>query len=142
MKRIALVLICVAACGPGTRGDDDDFGGDGGNHGSNGSGSNGGGGCSDASKLIYVVDINNQLSQYDPTTKAFHDLGALTCEASATPFSMGVDRHANAYVLYSDGKLFQVNTQASGLPCTPTNWHSTSSLMLFGMGFSTTTAGG
>ncbi|MEO8553572.1 MAG: hypothetical protein ABI678_26545 [Kofleriaceae bacterium] len=145
MKWTALLLITVAACGPSTRGDDDDFGGDGGNHGSNGSGgSNGGDGCSDASKLIYVVDINNQLSQYDPTSKAFHDLGALACESAGTgtPFSMGVDRNANAYVLYIDGKLFKVDTQSASLPCTATAWHSTSQLLVFGMGFSTTVAGG
>ena len=34
-------------------------------------------GCSDAAKLVYVVDENNKFSQFDPATKTFMDLGTL-----------------------------------------------------------------
>ncbi len=95
--------------------------------------------------MIYVVDVNNQLSTYDPTTRAFNDKGALVCPASggATPFSMGIDRNASAYVLYSSGELFKVDTAT--LDCQPTAWQPggpSGLLQVFGMGFSTDTAGG
>jgi len=162
MKWTVLVLALVAvACGPSTRNDDDNFGGDGGG-GGGGGGSGGSGsddGCSDASKLIYVVDNNNTLSQFDPTTKMFHDLGTLNCPGTGgspndpfssdyQPFSMGVDRNATAYVLFVDQnglstapKLFKVDTTTATLPCTATSFTS-ATLQEFGMGFSTTTAGG
>ena len=69
-----------------------------------------GDGCSDASKLVYVVDENNKLSTFNPPTKVFTDLGTLNCPAqfAATPFSMGIDRNATAWVLYSSGELMRV----------------------------------
>jgi hypothetical protein len=155
MKRTVLPLLLgmtmLVACGPSSRGDDDDFGGnDGGNGGSGGSGGSADDGCSDASKLVYVVDENKQLSQFDPVAKTFHDLGTLNCQAgNLNPFSMGVDRNANAYVLYADqsgqgatSKVFKVDTNTAGLPCTATSFTAPSTLEEFGMGFSTTTAGG
>ena len=107
-----------------------------------GSGSGGDDGCSAAAKLVYVVDESNELSQFDPTTKAFTDLGTLNCPAmfGATPFSMGVDRTATAWVLYDSGELFRVDT--TSLACTATSWSSELGLFEFGMGFSTDTAGG
>lgn len=119
-----------------------------GNNGSNGDN------CSEASKLVYVLDANNTLSQFDPSTKTFKDLGPLTCAApsSYTPFSMGVDRNATAYVLYVnqdmltgnplDAKLFRVDTTATGLPCTATSFTPNPAMKEFGMGFSTDQAGG
>jgi hypothetical protein len=146
-----LLLSCaLVACGPSGRGDDVG-GGDGGGGDGNGSNQDN---CSEASKLVYVVDANNQLSQFDPATKMFKDLGALTCPAGAgfTPFSMGVDRNATAYVLYVnadqltgmpiDSKIFRVDTTAAGLPCTATSFRPLSTMKEFGMGFSTETMGG
>jgi hypothetical protein len=130
----------LVACGPSSQNPgttDGSTSGDG-----SGSGSGNGAGCSDAAKLVYLVDQNNTLSQFDPSTKTFHDLGTLSCPASlgATPFSMGVDRTATAYVLYSSGELFKVNT--STLACTKTAWATQLGLQQFGMGFSTDAAGG
>lgn len=149
-----LLVSTLVACGPAGRdnggGDDTGGGPDGGGGGSGSGGDN----CSDAAKLVYVVDSNNQLSQFDPTTKTFKDLGALTCSAGTgyTPFSMGVDRNSNAYVLYVNAdpltgapigsKLFRVDTQTTGLPCTATSFQPLSSMLGFGMGFSTDTMGG
>lgn len=138
-KSVALAMLVLAACGPSDRNRPG-----GGNGPDSGTGSNGSGqdGCSDAAKLVYVVDQNNTLSQFDPMTKTFHDLGTLSCPATggATPFSMGVDRNAVAWVLYSDGELFHVDTMS--LACTATGWHSANGLTQFGMGFSTDMAGG
>lgn len=101
--------------------------------------------CSDAAKLIYVVDENNTLSQFDPMTKSFTDLGRLTCPAPSgeSPFSMGIDRDATAWVLYSNGELFRVDTTTTGLPCTKASWAvGTGGFRQFGMGFSTDAQGG
>lgn len=107
-----------------------------------GSGAGGGFGCSDAAKVVYVIDVDNTFSSFDPHTLTFTDLGQLNCPANsgATPFSMSVDRNAFAYVLYNDGELFKVDT--NGLGCTPTAFNGGSTFHNFGMGFSTDTAGG
>jgi len=101
-------------------------------------------GCSDAAKLVYVVDSNNKFSKFDPATRTFMDIGTLMCPSNlgglATPFSMGVDRDAVAWVLYSSGELFRVDT--SNLNCTKSTWASQQGLMLFGMGFSANQMGG
>ncbi|MDX2093942.1 MAG: hypothetical protein SFX73_39275 [Kofleriaceae bacterium] len=118
-----------------------------------GGGNNGDGGgsntddCSDDAKLVYVVDSNNMFSRFDPSTKTFQNIGALDCPAEpdilgfpATPFSMGIDRTPTAWVLYSSGELFKVNTDTAA--CEPTSWTAPLNLPLFGMGFSTDAQGG
>jgi len=140
MRYLAAFAILVAACssdprrpgGPGGGGADMAGGGGGG----------GGDGCSDEARLVYVVDQNNKLSSFNPQTLAFNDIGTLSCPAQllATPFSMAVDRQATAWVLYSSGELFTVNTQT--LDCQKTSWASQGGLVSFGMGFATDTAGG
>ncbi|HEY1549506.1 MAG TPA: hypothetical protein VGG28_16880, partial [Kofleriaceae bacterium] len=76
-------------------------------------------------------------------------LGTLSCPAGtdsqgnpAEPFSMAVDRNAQAYVLFSDDKIYKVDTTQTSLPCTATTWKKTSALAEFGMGYSTNTMGG
>ena len=151
----ALFLVATSiACGPGTRnspgGDDDDgTGGDGGNGGGNSGGGGGMGsdGCSDDAKLIYVVDETNKLAKFDPQAKTFTSIGTLACATIdgipiASPFSMAVDRTAQAYVLYDDGVIYKVDTTNSALPCTQTTYTAQDGLSQFGMGFSTDTAGG
>ncbi len=143
----------VTACNPNSRSGDDGNGPDGGSggSGSGGGGGDGGGGgsdngCSVAAQFVYVVDTANTLSKFDPTTKAFTQVGNLSvCNPTLgdQPFSMGVDRDANAYVLYASGLIYQVTGLATGtLACTQTSWTSTSALTQFGMGFSTTAVGG
>jgi hypothetical protein len=126
------------ACGAPGRdpGGDDTGGGDGG--GSNGNQD----GCSEAAKLVYVVDSNNKLSTWDGATKTFTDLGTLNCPAmgGATPFSMGIDRNAGAYVLYSSSEVMRVDTAT--LACTKLNYTVQQQQVLFGMGFSTNEVGG
>ena len=152
--RIAFAgLLLVAACGVssrngGTRHDGGSNLGDGGNW--NGSDGNfvdpgngdmaGASGCTDQAKLVYVVDENNTLSSFDPMALKFHDLGTLSCptslDPSATPFSMSVDRNAVAWVLYSDGELFSVDTTKTPLHCNATTFQpNQQSELVFGMGF-------
>lgn len=136
---LCLALLAGCATDPGNR-PRTDGGGGGGDGG--GGGGDGGDGCSDEAKLVYVVDQNNKLSSFNPPTMMFNDLGTLNCPAQplATPFSMAVDRQAVAWVLYSSGELFSVNT--TSLQCTKTSFTAPASLQNFGMGFATDTAGG
>jgi len=144
--KVALALslsLVAAACGPDNRDPNNPGGPDGGNPGGDGANTEN---CSDDAKLIYVVDSDNTLSKFDPTTKQFTDLGQLDCPAAgaATPFSMGIDRNANAYVLYvepdTSSQLFKVDTKT--LACSATGWTTQLNLREFGMGFSTNAAGG
>lgn len=135
MRTVAALSLVLIACGPGDR---DDGTGGGGSGGGSGSGS-GNENCSDAAKLVYVVDQNNKFSKFDPMTKSFIDIGTLACPSSGSPFSMGVDRNAVAWVLYTDGKIYRVDT--TNVACTATNWTTQGSLAEFGMGFSSNTAG-
>jgi hypothetical protein len=134
------LVVGIIGCAPDKRSP----GGGGGPDGGGGDGSGGGNSdCADGTELVYVIDqLNNKLSQFDPSTKVFHDLGSLSCPTmfGATPFSMGVDRSGRAWVLYNSGELFQVTI--SGLACTRTSWASPNGLEVFGMGFSTDQAGG
>ncbi|HSD87086.1 MAG TPA: hypothetical protein VLB44_06210 [Kofleriaceae bacterium] len=141
MRTLVVLAAFLIACGPGSERSD---GGNGSGSGS-GSGSGNSQGCSDAAKLVYVVDSSNKFSKFDPSTKTFTDLGTLSCPGTGLldqPFSMGVDRNAIAWVLYSpSGKLYRVDT-ANNLACTASNWQpATNGLQLFGMGFSSNTAG-
>lgn len=139
-KTIALLVI-LAACGPNSRNPNGDDDGTDANP-NTGDGNNTDG-CSDEAKLIYTVDENNTLATFDAVAKTFTDIGQLDCPATgflASPFSMGIDRNAGAWVLYSDGELFHVDTTT--LACTKTSWNSPSGLVQFGMGFSTDMAGG
>jgi hypothetical protein len=158
MKGFVILAAFLIACGPSER----DPGGGGGGGGNNGPDAGGGGGsgsgnedgCSEAAKLVYVVDSNNQMSSFDPATKTFKDLGTLSCPAAsgAQPFSMGVDRNATAYVLYSgvdqftgtvtSTEIFKVDTTQANLPCTKTTFAGTADFKQFGMGFSTDSAMG
>jgi hypothetical protein len=132
----AVLSLPLAACGPGDR---DETDGDGNGGSGSGSGSGNTEGCSDAAKLVYVVDTSKKLSKFDPMTKTFTDLGTLSCPASGEPFSMGVDRNAVAWILYTNGKVYRVDT--TSLACTESAWATQNQLFEFGMGFSSNTAG-
>src|SRR5262245_19460050 len=157
MRTFVIVAGFLFACGPSVRGDDGPGGTGNGNGpdapgGGSGTGSGNEDGCSDAAKLIYVVDNNNKLSSFDGATKTFKDLGTLSCPAAsgAQPFSMGVDRNATAYVLYSgvnpltgavtSTEIFKVDTTQANLPYTKTSFAGTAEFKQFGMGFSTDSA--
>jgi len=102
------------------------------------------GSCSDAVKLIYLVDDANDFLSFDPRKlpgNPFTLIGKLDCGAYGSPFSMSVDRDGNAWVVYNSGQLFEVSiTDAS---CKPTGYRpGASGSSTFGMGFATDTAGG
>ncbi len=102
------------------------------------------GGCIEGNELIYVVDSDDDLHTFDPRTAQFQRRGRLACPAgaawrdfgggAASPFSMAVDRTGHAYVLYTSGELFRVDTQT--LACVRTDFTpGDGGFELFGMGF-------
>ena len=154
LRALLVVLFALAlamgACGPTTTGDE---GGQDSGPGWTTDGPRSGDGgeidqpppdnCSDAAKLIYVVDEDNRFSSFTPhPTPMFNDLGVLNCPATpgplgipATPFSMSVDRDAIAWVLYSNGELLRVETANPG-NCTKANFQvNQQGFLLMGMGF-------
>lgn len=91
--------------------------------------------CPEGNELIYVVDSANNLLSFDPRKlpdDPFHLVGQLRCPAAGSPFSMGVDRHGNAWVLYSDGELFKVSI--ADATCEAAPWQG-GGLGMFGMGY-------
>jgi hypothetical protein len=101
--------------------------------------------CPDAgSTLIYVITQTNTLYSFYPPTATFSTvIGNIACPSTSTPFSMAVARSGIAYVVFSDGELFEVDTQAATLPCRPTGFVSGQGGFAprFGMGFSRDPAG-
>ncbi len=110
-----------------------------------GSGGGGGGtspGCSVESQYVYVLDADAKLYKFDPPALTFTPIGVLNCPSSFldTPFSMAVDRSANAWVVYTNGSLFKVDTKTAA--CSPTSFApAQAGFVTFGMGFSTEGAG-
>lgn len=104
-----------------------------------------GGNCSAASQLIYVVDNEYRLLSFSPKDDAhtFTPIGKLNCPASgawpawgggSTPFSMSVDRQAKAWVLYTSGEIFWVDTKNAACIKSPFV-KGQGKFELFGMGF-------
>lgn len=92
--------------------------------------------CAEAARWIYLVDSDGSLVRFEPDSVRFTPIGTLSCPASslATPFSMSVDRNANAWVLYSDGNVFSVST--SDASCRATGFTpNQAGFEVFGMGF-------
>lgn len=92
--------------------------------------------CPVAARPVYVIDGDtDMLSSFDPSSRTFKDVGQLRCPAAqgATPFSMSVDRDATAWVVYSSGEVFFVDT--ADATCRPTQFRPDNSFTVFGMGF-------
>ena len=78
--------------------------------------------CPDAdATLVYLVSAQNELFSFYPPTVTFTSIGTLVCPArpNETPFSMAVDRKGKAYVVFTDGNLFQVSTSTAACIATP-----------------------
>ena len=105
----------------------------------------GGAACSQASQLVYVLSVENDLYSFDPPHKLFTKIGTLGCNAgSLTPNSMAVSRDATAWVNYvagdnSTGSIFKVSTKDAS--CQPTNVSLQQGWTRLGMGFSSDAAG-
>lgn len=99
----------------------------------------------DGVQLIYVVDSAHQLLSFDPRKlpdDPFHRVGRLDCRARAGgPYSMSVDRHGTAWVIYDDGELFKVSI--TDAHCERVDYRpGATGFFRFGMGFVADTPGG
>src|SRR5688572_22886972 len=76
--------------------------------------------CAPGTESVYTLDADGRLERFQPNEGLFVTIGQLHCpaEATGTPRSMAIDHAANAWVLYSSGELFRVNT--STLKCVKT----------------------
>lgn len=75
--------------------------------------------CPVEARPVYVVDAtvagnraDFKLLRFEPERATFTAIGQLNCpsQRDATPFSMSVDRRGRAWVLYSSGEIFLVDT--------------------------------
>ncbi len=101
-----------------------------------------GSGCSpDATNFVYVVGIGaswppaTTLYKFAPDKKTFTLVGDVSCGGNGNVNSMAVDRDGTAWINWSGGEVYQVNTQdASCTPAPPVTLPSAWSQI--GMGFS------
>jgi len=97
--------------------------------------------CNDRTKVIWLLSNNNNgLVRFDPQTLNLQMIGNLACTAGfgESPFSMAVDRYANAWVEYQTftgtGNIFKVSTEDAS--CQATGYPSgQGGFDLFGMAF-------
>jgi hypothetical protein len=85
---------------------------------------------------IFVFQGDQHLAFFDPKQLTFHDIGLLNCPVGggAAPFSMAVDRLGTAWVEYTNGDLFTVDTYTA--QCQPTMYQpGQHGFQTFGMGF-------
>lgn len=100
--------------------------------------------CVERAKWIYLIDSDGTLLQFKPDTLEFIHVGPINCSAvgaTGTPFSMSVDRDANAWILHSTGglglgagELYRVSTEDASCAAT-TFAPNQAGFELFGMGF-------
>ena len=90
-----------------------------------------------------AADVAPMVDHIQANKNEFKEIGTLSCPAgpalsggTATPFSMSVARDGTAWVLYTSGEIFNVNT--SDASCKKSNFMpSQQGMDLFGMGFVT-----
>ena len=110
--------------------------------------------CPSQARPIYLMDIENQLLSFDPASEnlEFVALGQVTCPAAPAlegwsnteplPYSMSVDRHARAWILYTSGEIFWVDLTDTALHCERSDFVPASAGMeAFGMSFVANEAG-
>ncbi|MFZ5443460.1 MAG: hypothetical protein ACOZQL_25860 [Myxococcota bacterium] len=98
-------------------------------------------GCAAEARLVYVIDQDRTVSSFNPqaigVSNAFTELGRISCPSAsgAEPFSMSVDRHATAWIVYDSGELFTVALRSAPLTCVKTAFSPQLGVAKFGMGF-------
>ena len=93
---------------------------------------------------IYVVDEQTQgLAFFDPVKRTFTDVASPKCPVppSVTPFSMALGRDGTAWVEYTNGRIYRVDSQTGA--CSSTTFQpDQQGFQSFGMGFSSDVPGG
>jgi hypothetical protein len=79
-------------------------------------------GCQDAGDTqIYLISSEGDLLSFYPPNSLFTTVGPINCPSAGgqTPFSMGVERSGAAYTVFTDGRLFRLNTRNAACQATP-----------------------
>lgn len=99
-------------------------------------------GCAETTRSVYVLGKGRELVRFDPATLTFDTVGLVACPVNGgpaigvpTPFSMAVDRTGTAWVLYSDGTLYNVDVTTASCSSTDFMPNQLQAFELFGMGF-------
>jgi hypothetical protein len=97
--------------------------------------------CAETTKQIYVLATDRALYRFYPETLKFVHVGQVACPTTAGTFSMAIDRRGTAWVEYTDGRLFAVDTTNGS--CKPTAFRPGQvGFETFGMGYSLDGDGG
>ncbi len=67
-------------------------------------------GCTTIDEKTFVVTSRGDLQRFEPTKLEFSMVGRLRCSSASSPISMGIDRKGTAWVMFTDGSLFEVST--------------------------------
>lgn len=90
--------------------------------------------CAEETKQIYVLGTDKALYRFHPDLLKFVRIGTVACASTAGTFSMAIDRRGTAYVEYTDGRLFAVDTYNA--TCKPTAFRpGQTGFTTFGMGY-------
>jgi hypothetical protein len=91
--------------------------------------------CSEETKQIYVLGTDKTLYRFYPDVLKFVRIGTIGCPTVGETFSMAIDRRGTAWVEYTDGRLFAVDT--SNATCKATAFvPGQTGFSTFGMGYS------
>ena len=90
--------------------------------------------CAEETTQIYVVATDKGFYRFYPAELEFKRIGTLGCPTRAGTFSMAIDRKGTAWVEYTDGSVYAVNTYDA--TCKPTSFKAgQTGFENFGMGF-------
>jgi hypothetical protein len=91
--------------------------------------------CAEETKQIYVLATDKSLYRFYPEKLEFVRVGTLGCATAAGTFSMAIDRKGIAWVEFTDGSVWSVDT--TNASCKPTTFVTgQKGFETFGMGFS------
>lgn len=90
--------------------------------------------CAEETAQIYVVGTDKGFYRFYPADLEFKRIGTLGCPTTAGTFSMAIDRRGTAWVEYTDGRVYAVDTHDA--TCKPTSFQAGQpGFENFGMGF-------
>lgn len=90
--------------------------------------------CAEETQQIYVVATDKSLYRFYPQKLEFVRVGTLGCATAAGTFSMAIDRKGIAWVEFTDGSVWSVDT--TNASCKPTSFVTgQKGFETFGMGF-------
>jgi hypothetical protein len=95
-----------------------------------------GAGCDPETQFIYTITSTGSLYRFDPAKAAFALIGTPNCPSTTRPYSMAVDRGANAWVVFTDGHLFKIDTKTTACALVTSFVPGQQGFTTFGMGFS------